>query len=207
MQPEVVYATCFTAFVACPSGTHYGDIAKVDILRGTRTNAALRDFQDVFPKYNLMSAASYITGSHTLKVGVQYGWGWIKNHRHVNGALIQRYRNGVPDSVQVTNSPVDASSKLDLDLGIYVQDSWTIGQLTLNPGLRFEALRGSVPAQQVGAGRFVGARSFDEIPNLPNWKDITPRFGAAYDLFGNGRTAIKGSVGKYTQQDSNDSCK
>ncbi len=201
-QPEVVYATCFTAFVACPAGTHYGDIAKVDILRGTRTNAALRDFQDVFPKYNLMSAASYVTGSHTLKVGVQYGWGWIKNHRHVNGGLIQRYRNGVPDSVQVTNSPVDASAKLDLDLGIYVQDSWTIGQLTLNPGLRFEALRGSVPAQQAGAGRFVGARSFDAIPNLPNWKDITPRFGAAYDLFGNGRTAIKGSVGKYTQQEA-----
>ena len=31
-----------------------------------------------------------------------------------------------------------------------------------------------------------------------NFKDITPRFGAAYDLFGNGKTAIKANVGRYT---------
>ena len=30
-----------------------------------------------------------------------------------------------------------------------------------------------------------------------HWKDITPRIGAAYDLFGNGKTAIKFNVGKY----------
>src|SRR6185436_4968226 len=38
---------------------------------------------------------------------------------------------------------------------------------------------------------------FDEVPNLPNWKDINPRVGVAYDLFGNGRTALKASVGRY----------
>ena len=30
-----------------------------------------------------------------------------------------------------------------------------------------------------------------------NVKDITPRIGASYDLFGNGKTALKVSVGKY----------
>jgi len=30
-----------------------------------------------------------------------------------------------------------------------------------------------------------------------NWNDITPRFSAAYDLTGDGKTALKGSVGKY----------
>jgi hypothetical protein len=35
--------------------------------------------------------------------------------------------------------------------------------------------------------------STDEI----HWNDVTPRMGAAYDLFGNGRTAIKVNVGKY----------
>jgi hypothetical protein len=37
------------------------------------------------------------------------------------------------------------------------------------------------------------------MDNLPNWKDITTRFGAAYDLFGNGKTAIRGSISKYLQ--------
>jgi hypothetical protein len=32
---------------------------------------------------------------------------------------------------------------------------------------------------------------------VPNWKDITPRGGVAYDVFGNGKTAIKFSAGKY----------
>jgi hypothetical protein len=200
-QPEVRRATCFVAFASCPAGTDYGDITKIDIIRMTRSNAALRDFHDWFPKYNIVSSVSYVTGTHALKAGVQYGWGWIKSWREVNGSLYQRYRNGVPDSVDVRNSPVLSDSKLDLDLGIYVQDSWTFNRLTLNPGIRFEALRGSVPAQDIGPGRFVPARRFDEIPNLPNWKDVAPRFGAAYDVFGNGRTAIKGSIGKYMQQE------
>ena len=32
---------------------------------------------------------------------------------------------------------------------------------------------------------------------MPNWTDLSPRLGAAYDLFGNGKTAIKGSIGRY----------
>ncbi len=37
---------------------------------------------------------------------------------------------------------------------------------------------------------------------MPNFKSFVPRVGAAYDLFGNGRTGIKGSVGRYMQQDA-----
>ena len=49
------------------------------------------------------------------------------------------------------------------------------------------------------AGRFVGPRDFAEVKDVINWKDISPRMGVAYDLFGDGMTAIKGSVGKYVQ--------
>jgi len=43
----------------------------------------------------------------------------------------------------------------------------------------------------------VPARHFDAIPNLPNWNNVAPRFGASYDVTGQGRTAIKGNVGLY----------
>ena len=35
------------------------------------------------------------------------------------------------------------------------------------------------------------------IKNVPNWKDVDPRVGVSYDLFGNGKTALKASVGRY----------
>ncbi len=46
--------------------------------------------------------------------------------------------------------------------------------------------------------QLVPTRNFtlDEIPNA-NWKDVTPRMGASYDLFGNGKTALKVSLNKY----------
>jgi hypothetical protein len=200
-QPEVVRATCSTAYDKCPPGTSYGDVSKVDLITGTRRNAALNDFYNPFVAYNVVGSVSYVTGSHAVKASLQYRWGWIKAFRTVNGDLIQQYRNGVPDSALIRNTPITSESKLNAALGLYVQDSWTIHRLTLNPGLRFDYLNAEVPEQNSPAGRFVPARHFDRIPDLPNWKNIVPRFGAAYDLFGNGKTAIKGSVGKFTQQE------
>ena len=181
----------------------YGDVSHFDIVTGRRTVAATRDFRDVFPFYNLYGASSYITGSHSLRFGVQYGRGWIKSYRSANGDMVQRYSNGVPVQVQRWNFPVSpAQSDLDYLVGVFLQDSWTLRRLTLNPGIRFEAIKGSVPAQTAPAGRFVPERSFAAIDNLPNWTNWAPRFGAAYDLFGNGKTAIKGSAGKYMQQEA-----
>ena len=41
------------------------------------------------------------------------------------------------------------------------------------------------------------ARTFAAVDNVPLWHDVTPRLGAAYDLFGDGKTAIKGSFGTF----------
>ena len=35
--------------------------------------------------------------------------------------------------------------------------------------------------------------------NVPSFSDFSPRFGAAYDLFGTGKTALKANFGKYVQ--------
>ena len=78
-----------------------------------------------------------------------------------------------------------------------MQDQWTIKRLTLNYGLRFDYFNGYVPAQHVDAGQFVGARDFAAVHDVPNWTDLNPRLGASYDLFGNGRTALKASLGRY----------
>ena len=93
------------------------------------------------------------------------------------------------------------------------QDQWTIDRLTLNLGVRVDFMDGWVPAQSIeesGSPSFynagtspngwVPARSFDKVEGLPRWRDINPRLGMAYDVSGDGRTALKLSLGRYVRK-------
>jgi hypothetical protein len=148
-------------------------------------------------KHVLSAVASYVTGTHAVKTGVQWGFGPYITRGDLNGDLIQLYRNGVADSVRVYNTPRSAKEFLNADLGIFAQDSWRINRLTLNYGLRLEYFNGQITAQSAPAGRFVPARNYPEVKCMPCWFDVTPRFGVAYDLFGNARTALKAGVNKF----------
>ena len=89
---------------------------------------------------------------------------------------------------------------MNADLGFYVQDAWHVtNRLTVSPGLRFEYLNASIEAASAPAGRFVPAREFPAVSNLPNWFNVAPRFGVVYDLTGDARTALKGTVNKYNR--------
>src|SRR5262249_29960419 len=87
--------------------------------------------------------------------------------------------------------------RVGMNLGLYAQDQWRIANLTVNLGVRSDMLRSFVPAQCKPADYFSPELCSPKINNVPNWKDISPRFGLAYDVFGNGRTAVKGAVGRY----------
>jgi carboxypeptidase family protein len=213
-QPNVARATCTTAFNQCAPGTSYGDVAKLDLITGRQWNGVSGSATQgggeeklIIPAYRIVSSVSYVTGSHALKTGIQYTWGYQSRRVvRMNGDLVQLYRDGIPDSVRTHNTPIwsdelnsGTRTDLDYDVGLYVQDSWRMRNLTLNPGLRIDLLANSFPEQIVPAGRFTGERNFAAVKDVINWKDVSPRVGAAYDLFGDGLTAIKGSVGKYVQ--------
>ena len=149
-------------------------------------------------RFNTAAAVSYVTGSHNAKFGFQFNWGTYINTRETNADLQQVYSNGAPISVTVYNSPVRSKEALLGDLGIYAQDTWTLNRLTLNGGLRWEMLKHEVSQQESGMGRFIGERRFDAIP-MPTWKDIAPRFGVVYDLFGNAKTALKFGLNRYNE--------
>ena len=67
----------------------------------------------------------------------------------------------------------------------------------MNLGVRYDYFNGSNPAIDLPAGSLVGPRHFDSVSDVPNWHDISPRLGVAYDLFGTGKTALKAFVGSY----------
>ena len=143
------------------------------------------------------ASASYMTGSHNFKAGFQNSFGPVHVFNDRQGDLVLNYQNGRPSSVTVFTTPGNTFDSVKLDLGYFVQDSWTLGRLTLNMGLRVDNFNSVIDPTSVPAGRFVPARYFPERRNVPNWiGDIAPRFSAAYDLFGDGRTAIKAAISK-----------
>jgi len=146
-----------------------------------------------------VASASYVTGSHAIKAGIQYGWGYFWRQRTEVADLIQLYRSGIPAQVIIHNTPQDSLQNMNADQGIYAQDSWTIGRFTINPGVRFEHFNGSFGGRSVSAGRFVPFREFAEVADMPNWNDVAPRLGFAWDVQGNGKTAVKFGTGKYVR--------
>ena len=154
--------------------------------------------------YSTMASASYVTGSHAFKVGMTDGWGENSRTFAPNANIdtlikinVAGLGNEIPFQVVVYNSPATAVQNVNSDFGSYAQDTWTMKRLTLNYGARFEHFNASVPAESSPASTWIGARDFPAIPNVPNWNDWAVRFAAAYDLFGNGKTALKANAGKY----------
>ena len=171
-----------------------------------------------FPTQVFRASMSYVSGSHNFKVGTDGRWA-AEEHAEarltsnawpirldfftrdtVTGAL-----GGGPGGIFLVNqfATPRASFQNSFELGFYAQDQWTIDRLTLNLGVRYDHINAYVPAQTAPAGRW-GARNPDGTPfsteridNVPNCNDITPRLGLAYDLSGDGRTALKATWGKY----------
>src|SRR5262249_39351979 len=83
---------------------------------------------------------------------------------------------------------------------LFAQEEWTHDRLTLQGGVRFDRAMSWFPAQQEGPSRFLpNPIVIPETRGVDSYKDITPRVGAVYDVFGNGRTAIKLNLGKYLE--------
>jgi hypothetical protein len=103
----------------------------------------------------------------------------------------------LPSQIVQFLAPYDLSLSGE-DHALFAQDQWRIKRLTLNIGLRFDWFHGSDPAQTEPAQPQFGlpARSFAAVHSAADWKDINPRLGAAYDLFGNGKTALKVSISR-----------
>jgi outer membrane receptor for Fe3+-dicitrate len=161
-------------------------------------------FMDVSPRQDINAARmftyagyfSFVSGAHNFKTGLQVRTGWSEENFQTRGDIVQIVSNGVPQSVRLVNTP-SGHKESGTNLGIYVQDSWTLGRVTINPGIRFERFQMSIPEQRAGAGRWVPERQFAAQENIVDWKSVSPRLGFAWDLTGDGRTALKGGASRY----------
>jgi hypothetical protein len=92
--------------------------------------------------------------------------------------------------VQVTNGPSHNKMQFNWDGGAYIQDQWRLGNFTVNLGARYDKFNAFIPAQSVPDSNFVRGFSIPKMSNTPNWNDWATRTGVAWDVFGNGKTAV-----------------
>ncbi len=155
-------------------------------------------------QYTWRASVSYVTGAHNLKIG--YGGVALVSdlENHMNDLnLAYTLSNGVPISLTQSLLPFTTSYRTR-NASFYVQDQWTLGRMTLQGALRFDRNWSFSPEQTIPASPFLAsALVFPETPGVTGYKDLSPRGGLAYDVFGDGKTAVKVNFGKYLEPTSN----
>lgn len=178
----------------------------LDVSTNIRTRAAQQE--QIFGRKRLQASANFqyyldhfLGVRHELRFGIDHAHAPTTTavHRIDDVNLTYRTQPALQSlTVELFNSPVDSRSNVDVT-ALYVQDSVTIGRATLIGGVRWERLEGYLPEQSSGPSRWFpsATRSFEAIHDIPNWTNVAPRGALTYDMFGNGKTALKVSAGRY----------
>jgi hypothetical protein len=149
--------------------------------------------------WTAVGSVSYVTGAHAFKFGFSDTWANVTGGSTSNTSNVYyRFNNGVPNLITMYGTPTTSASQVNAEVGLYAQDRWTLKRLTMNLGVRYDQFNAGYPDQALGPAPLQPTRnlSFPGVTGI-NVKDITPRLGASYDLFGTGKTAIKVTLGKY----------
>ncbi|MEO8258744.1 MAG: TonB-dependent receptor [Acidobacteriota bacterium] len=153
------------------------------------------------PNYTYRVAASYVTGGHNFKTGWNDTWGYQEVNNYAYQPISYTFNQGVPTFVTQYAAPITARSEENHDFGAFAQDTWKLSRATLTGAIRYDWFKTSFPEQTIGPGpALVGLENRNiHFPAQDNtdWKDLTYRSGAVFDLFGNGKSAVKVAANKY----------
>jgi hypothetical protein len=158
--------------------------------------AMYSDFVATVPQ--VRGAASYVAGGHAFKIGYTYLYNKSEaTNTDNNYALRYIFFNGFPIQVMTVATPWDTHQR-GSEAALYAQDRWTVKRLTMNLGLRFDQYKTWSEDTKFGPATLIPDRNFT-IPgeDIYNLKDISPRAGVVYDVFGNGKTALRATANRY----------
>jgi len=148
---------------------------------------------------NARVQATYVTGGQEFRAGVMLGHAVSPSPTWWSGDITMTFNSGVPQSITM-RIPSETRNGYFPDLGLYAQNRWSLSRATLTGGLRYDYYVGKVLEGTLPASRWNPAQSFPGF-RVQSWQDISPRVGVAFDLFGNGKTALKWNIARYVAAD------
>jgi Carboxypeptidase regulatory-like domain len=162
---------------------------------GSTNTAPGAEYGSYPDRYNMQASTSYITGSQAFKVGFQDSWGPYNQNLRANADLYQNYVTNAagiaaPSTVTLLATSSHWQDRLNANLGFYGQDVMTFKRATITLGGRYEYISEQITGQDAQVGRFVNIPAFAD-QQMPKWKMFSPRTSIVYDLFGNGKTAVR----------------
>jgi len=153
------------------------------------------------PNYTYRVAASYVTGTHAIKTGWNDTWGYQQVSNYAYQPISYTFNSSTPTFVTEYAAPYTVTSNEDHDFGAFVQDTWKTSRTTLTGAIRYDWFKTSFPEQTIGPGpALLGLQNRNiTVPAQDNtsWKDLTYRSGVVFDLFGDGKSAVKVAANKY----------
>src|SRR5262245_13400619 len=156
---------------------------------------------------------TYTRGKHLLKTGALVEHAYAQKLTTVNSrgtytfANLAQFLSGVPSRFQGNApDPKFERKRPNTLFGFYLQDDYRVtSNLTLNLGARYEFF--TVPADKDGLDAYLPDVRTSPATVLggpfvnPSLKNVAPRFGFAWDVSGDGRTAVRGGSGLYYDTD------
>lgn len=168
---------------------------------------------------------NFLGGNHEIKAGIEYEYAPTQHPFWREYPITQEYTyQGLPwglhdalpywsqfQAMTIGEKPDDWILDIrNKRYGAYLQDSFSIAnRITLNFGIRYDETHGSViggnykpsgaknPILTMLAPNIFREYTLEDIKDVVVWKDLSPRFGIVFDVFGDRTTSISASISRY----------
>jgi hypothetical protein len=192
-------AYSISPYTAQPGTDKLGQPSSQEVSNGLYTGPQYQPISRPSTRYIVRSNLAYTIGEHTFKFGTDIVPSESRQtqvlHDQAHGDYLLLFNKGLPYEVSIYNYPVTSANSYNAE-ALYAMDTWKIRRITLTYGVRWDRYHNYYAPQSKPAGQLSAAGNFPG-QSIALFNDVVPRVGVAWDVFGLGKTVVKGGFAMF----------